>query len=150
MNRRRLILLGVVLGAVAIFVGALAWWESRFPLKYLDARRCSAAQAQSRSGRFRRDLSPGEIAGLCSFLRAAREVGEVDGASSVTVELMTQDYDRVVIEDLSGPGARITLFAGKPAEKCATVKSDTLGTFLESLRLEAAQADQALRGKGPR
>lgn len=139
MSRRRLLLLAAGLAAVAAFVGALAWWESRFPLKYLDERRCRAAQASSRSGRFRRDLTPGETAGLCRILRAAREAGEVDGEATVAVEMQTLDYGRVVLEDLPGPGARVTVFAGRPDEKRVTVRSDALGAILAGLAAEAGR-----------
>jgi hypothetical protein len=137
LSRQRLLLIAAAILAVAGFVAALAWWESRYPLKYLDERRCGAAQAYSKTGRFRRDLSPGEVAGLCGILRAAREVGEVDGPTSVAIEMRTVDYGRLVVEDFAGPGGRVTVLADQPGEKRVTVRSDALGAILAGLAGEA-------------
>ncbi len=130
----------VVVGTVAavLFVGALAWHESRFPLRYLKPQRVNLARASGIRSRRSRDLTGAEVTELCALLRSARRTDSLDRRRSVMVELVTVDYGRVMIYDFGNPGGSLHINAGRPGEKSCTVHSSRLGDFLEKLAAELA------------
>jgi len=131
-KRTRIALIVAAVLAAVGFVVALALWDAAHPLRYLRADRVVTAQLWPRAPRSRagRDLSREEIAEFCRALAAARSTGPVDTLGAVRVELVTMDFGRVEVDDLSGPGARAALFVGTPEEKRVTLRSAELGAFL--------------------
>jgi hypothetical protein len=124
--------------AVVAFVALLAWRESRYPLRYLAAGRVHMARARSARGRRSRDLRAGELHRLCELLAAARRIRPFHGRRSVTVELMTLDYGRVVVHDFGSAGAELQINADSGKEESCSVHSGRLGEFLQELASELA------------
>jgi len=135
--RVRLIVLAVA--AATLFVGAVAWRESGLPLAYLGPERVHAGRATGLPGRRGRDLERAEIAELCTLLRRARRIDDFEGPRSVSVELATLDYGRVLVHDFAGPGANLHLDAGGPNEAMVSVRSRALGELLGRLGRELAR-----------
>jgi hypothetical protein len=149
-TRTRIALLVAAALAVVGFVVALALWDSAHPLRYLRADRVVTAQAWplAAKGRAGRDLSPAEIAELCRLLAAGRSTEPVDTLGAVRIELVTMDFGRVEIDDLSGPGARAALFVGTGDEKRATLRSAELGKFLKALAADVARSGNGNNNNG--
>ncbi len=145
--RTRLIVAGIA--AAVLFVGALAWWESRFPLKYLDADRVHMARAEAVRGGRERELTGEERAELCELLNGAPRIESFEGRRSVTVELVTADYGRVNVYDLGGPGANLLINAGRKGEETCTVRSGKLGDFLARLAGELGVEEGEKAGEPP-
>ncbi len=135
-TRNRLIFAAVA--AAVLFVGALAWHESRFPLRYLDASRVHTARVEAVRGRRSRELTAEETAELCRLLSSARHMGGFEGARAVRVELGTVDYGKVNVYDFGGGGANLLVNAGRPEQESFSVRSSALGEFLEQLAEELA------------
>ena len=133
-HRKLLVIVAAVVAAV-LFVVALAWWDAVHPLTRLRGERVIAGHVGTvkSKGRVGRDLVAAEVDELCRLLASARSVGPVDAPATVRVELVTMDYGPVTVEDLSGPGARVTAFAGTAIEKSTTVRSAALGQYLAKL-----------------
>lgn len=133
-TRNRLIF--AALAAAILFVGALAWHESRFPLRYLDAGRVHTARVEAVRGRRSRELTAEETAELCRLLGSARRMDSFEGARAVRVELGTVDYGQVNVYDFGGGGANLLVNAGWPEQQSFSVRSSALGDFLERLAEE--------------
>jgi len=134
-KRKKLLLIVAAVVAAVLFVVALAWWDAVHPLRYLRGDRVIAGHAWTvaSKGRVGRDLAAGEVNELCRLVAGARSVGPVDTPAAVRVELATMDYGAVQMEDLSGPGARVAMFAGTADEQRVTVRSAALGKHLARL-----------------
>ena len=139
-TRNRLIF--AALAAAVLFVGALAWNESRYPLRYLDAGRVHTARVEAVRGRRARELSAEETAELCRLLSSARHMDSFEGARAVRVELGTVDYGQVNVYDFGGGGANLLINAGRPEQEIFSVRSSALGEFLERLAGELAAGDE--------
>jgi hypothetical protein len=143
--RIRIALIVVVVAAAVGFVVALALWDRAHPLRLLRPDRVVTAGVGTvaSKGRVGRDLSAAETAELCRLLAAAMKTEPVDSGGFVRVELMTMDYGRVEVEDLSGPGARTAFFVGTLDEQRCTVRSAALADLL--VRLGKSLATDAPR-----
>jgi hypothetical protein len=135
-GRTKLIVLAAA--AAVLFVAVVAWREAGRPLAYISADRVHGVRAEGVPGRRARDLSPEETAELCALLRAARRIGDFQGPRSVSVELVTADYGRLMVYDFDGPGANLNIDAGGPTERMVSVRSSALGRFLKRLGAELA------------
>ncbi len=141
--RIKLIVAGIALAAGS--VAAVAWHESRFPLRYLEFKRVNMARASAVRGGRSRDLEPAEIEELCRLLRSAKEIEDFEGRRTMRVRMRTVDYGRVIVQDLDGPGANLHIMAGDPRERTCTVRSGALGDFLRRI---AAGLGADAEGKG--
>lgn len=135
-TRIKLIVVGIA-GATAL-VAVLAWRESGYPLAYIRPERVHLARVTGVRSKRSRDLTASELARLCELLAGARRIESFEGRRSVSVELMTVDYGRVMVHDFGNPGANLHLRAGRPDEETVTVRSGRLGRFLAKLAAELA------------
>jgi hypothetical protein len=145
-TRTRLIFAGIA--AAVLFVGTLAWHESRFPLRYLKSRRVNLTRASGIRSRCSRDLTEAEVTELCALLRSARRTESFDQRRSVMVELETVDYGRVMVYDAGSPGANLHINAGRREERSCTVHSPGLGRFLKKLAAELTAPAPKKKPKG--
>jgi len=136
-KRRKTLLVAAAAAALVLLIGGIAWWESGFPLRYLEPGRVQLASAASLTSRRSRLLGAGELAELCAALRAARAARPVDGPRTLRVELATVDYGRVLVCDLGGPGAQLVM-----EKKELTVRSGRLGRMLARLSAELAAGEK--------
>ncbi len=145
-TRIKLIVAGIV--AAVAFVALLAWRESGYPLAYIHPDRVYLARATGVQSKRARDLTPEELAQLCEILANAKRIKSFQGRRSVSIELMTVDYGRVMVYDFGNPGANLLINAAKPEEESFTVRSGKLGDFLKKLAAELAPPEPEKKSRG--